>query len=31
VVKPGGVFASTWNMYNSVTEKVLRGRSLATT
>jgi len=30
VLKPGGVFASTWNMYNSVTEKVLPGRSLAT-
>jgi SAM-dependent methyltransferase len=31
VLKPGGVFASTWNMYNSVTEKVLPGRSLAAT
>ncbi len=31
VLKPGGVFASTWNMYNSETEKVLPGRSLAAT
>ncbi|HEX3589936.1 MAG TPA: class I SAM-dependent methyltransferase [Pseudonocardiaceae bacterium] len=31
VLKPGGVFASTWNMYNSNTEKVLPGRSLAAT
>jgi ubiquinone/menaquinone biosynthesis C-methylase UbiE len=31
VLKPGGVFASTWNMYNSETEKILPGRSLART
>jgi SAM-dependent methyltransferase len=31
VLKPGGVFASTWNMYNAETEKVLPGRSLAAT
>lgn len=31
VLKPGGVFASTWNMYNSETEKVLPGRSLGET
>lgn len=31
VLKPGGVFASTWNMYNSASEKVLPGRSLVKT
>jgi SAM-dependent methyltransferase len=28
VLKPGGVFVSTWNMYNSASEKILPGRSL---
>jgi SAM-dependent methyltransferase len=31
VLKPGGVFASTWNMYNSQSEKVLPSRSLIPT
>lgn len=31
VLKPGGVFASTWNMYNSESEKVLPSRSLVPT
>jgi SAM-dependent methyltransferase len=28
VLRPGGVFVSTWNMYNSDTDKLLPGRSL---
>jgi SAM-dependent methyltransferase len=28
VLRPGGVFVSTWNMYNSESEKVLAGQSL---
>jgi SAM-dependent methyltransferase len=31
VLKPGGVFVSTWNMYNSSSEKVLPTRSLTET
>jgi SAM-dependent methyltransferase len=31
VLRPGGVFASTWNMYNSASEKVLPSRSLVRT
>jgi len=31
VLKPGGVFVSTWNMFNSETEKTISGRSLKET
>lgn len=30
MLRPGGIFVATWNMYNSETERVLPGRNLRT-